>query len=183
MTANTAVDKQNPASPDKLPCCMGRRQFLLTGAAATVCTLILPGVGPSEVQALEMAYPRKRIGKVSQLQEGVQINFSYPDAATSNFLVKLGVEGGRGVGAGKDIVAFNSLCTHMGGPLTGLYQHEHKAAGPCPFHLTTFDLSRYGIVIAGHASESLTQVMLEVDGDDIYATGFAGLVYGKHANL
>jgi arsenite oxidase small subunit len=49
--------------------------------------------------------------------------------------------------------------------------------------LTTFDLSRYGIVIAGHASESLTQVMLEVDGDDIYATGFAGLVYGKHANL
>jgi len=168
------------------PNCIGRRQFLLSGASAAVCTLLLPAIGglaPREVQAIENGYPRKLIGKVSQLQEGVQVPFTYPDDTMSNFLVKLGTEAGRGIGTAKDIVAFNSLCTHMGGPLLGLYKHEHRAVGPCIFHLTTFDLTRFGIVIAGHASESLTQVMLEVEGDDIYATGFAGLVYGEHSNL
>ena len=189
MDSNTAESVQQPATDERtgaLPACMGRRQFLLSGATATICTLLVPAVGglvPKELQALEKGYPRQLVGKISELEEGVPVYFGYPEPATSNILVRLGTEAGRGVGAGKDIVAFNTGCTHMGGPLVGLYKHEHRAVGPCPFHLTTFDLTRFGIVIAGHASESLTQVMLEAEGDDIYATGFAGLVYGKHANL
>ena len=56
-------------------------------------------------------------------------------------------------------------------------------AGPCPTHLTTFDLTRHGIVIAGHATESLPQITLEVQGDDIYASGVLGLVFGRRDNL
>ena len=97
--------------------------------------------------------------------------------------MKLGVPAGGGVGPNDDIVAFNALCTHMGGPLMGTYKKEHKAIGPCPLHLTTFDLIKHGMVIAGHATESLPQVLLEVSGDEIYATGMLGLIYGRARNL
>jgi arsenite oxidase small subunit len=49
--------------------------------------------------------------------------------------------------------------------------------------MTTFDMTRHGMVVAGHATESLPQVVLEVRGDTIYATGILGLVYGKRNNL
>jgi arsenite oxidase small subunit len=67
--------------------------------------------------------------------------------------------------------------------MQGTYKEEYKALGPCPFHLTSFDLTRHGIVIAGHATESLPQIVLEVEGDAIYATGLIGLVYGRAQNL
>ena len=38
------------------------------------------------------------------------------------------------------------------------------------------------MVIAGHATEALPQIILELDGDDIYATGIAGLLYGYSVN-
>ena len=98
-------------------------------------------------------------------------------------LVKLGTAAGGGVGVDNDIVAFSTLCTHMGGPMDGTYNKIHKGLGPCPLHLTTFDLTRHGIMIGGHATESLPQVMLEVEGDAIYAVGVMGLIYGRASNL
>ena len=59
---------------------------------------------------------------------------------------------------------------------------DYKILGPCPLHLTTFDLRRHGMVVAGHATQSLPQLVLEVDGNDIYATGILGLIYGKCNN-
>ena len=58
-----------------------------------------------------------------------------------------------------------------------------KALGPCPLHLTTFDLTRHGIFISGQAYQSLPQVLLELEGDDIYAVGMFGLIYGRFDNL
>jgi arsenite oxidase small subunit len=98
-------------------------------------------------------------------------------------LVKLGVPAGGGVGPQQDIVAFSTLCTHMGGPLAGQYRGQHKVLGPCPFHLTTFDLTKHGMVVSGQATESLPQIVLETRGDDIWATGVMGLIYGYHSNL
>jgi arsenite oxidase small subunit len=113
------------------------------------------------------------------------VAFGYPwrDANSQNVLVKLGVPAGGGVGPGGDIVAFNTLCTHMGGPLGGTYKGAHKILGPCPFHLTTFDLTKHGMVVAGQATESLPQVVLEASGDEVYAVGVMGLVYGHHDNM
>jgi arsenite oxidase small subunit len=102
---------------------------------------------------------------------------------SANMLVKLGRPAGGGVGPDQDIVAFSTLCTHMGGPLGGQYRAPHKVVGPCPLHLTSFDLTRHGMVVAGQATESLPQIVLETRGDEIWATGVMGLIFGYHANL
>ncbi len=162
--------------------CMSRRQMLLSGGAAvTLITLGgLPGLAQA-AQALKATYPRQKIGTVSALKAGVPVDFNYPYPDIRNILVKLGAPAGAGLGADKDIVAFNQQCTHMGGPLDGTYKPAHQVLGPCPLHLTTFDLTRHGMVVSGHATESLPQIVLEVKGDDIYAVGVMGLVYGYSA--
>lgn len=162
--------------------CMSRRQFLLSGGATVALVSLggLPGLAEA-AQALKATYPRQKIGSLSALKNGVPVTFNYPYPDVRNILVKLGVPAGAGIGAGKDVVAFNQQCTHMGGPLDGTYKPEHQVLGPCPLHLTTFDLTRHGMVASGHATESLPQIVLEVKGDDIYAVGVMGLVYGYGA--
>ena len=39
------------------------------------------------------------------------------------------------------------------------------------------------MVVAGQATESLPQIVLEAKGDEIWATGVMGLIYGYHSNL
>lgn len=173
------------AATDRL--CLSRRAFLL--ASGTAVTVL--GLGPlaeafGQGAALKVAsYPRRRIGRVSQLALDQPVYFKYPwsDANSTNLLVKLGVPAGGGVGPDGDVVAFSTLCTHMGGPLGGQYRGRYKILGPCPLHLTTFDLTKHGMVAAGQATESLPQVVLEARGDEIWATGVMGLIFGYHANL
>ncbi len=100
-----------------------------------------------------------------------------------DFLVKLGTPAWDGVGADSDIVAFNYLCSHMGGPLNGQYKHEYKMLGPCPFHFSRFDLAKNGTLILGQATQSLPQILLEVEQGEIYAVAVTGLVYGYRDNL
>ncbi len=167
--------------PTTFPC-LSRRSFIFSGTAAATCMFFLPsGLSKEPVPGIRVRYPQKKIASVSALQEGMPISFTYiNDDFGSNFLVKLGQEAGGGVGPHNDIVAFNGVCTHMGGNLSGLYKHQYKAVGPCPLHLTSFDLTRFGMVLSGHASESLPQVTLKIEGDNIYAIGFQGLVYGQN---
>jgi arsenite oxidase small subunit len=168
--------------------CMTRRAFLFRGGAAAVATVILPALPGFEGQAraAQVArYPRMKIGKLSKLVKDKPVVFNYPDKGmgSQSVLVKLGVPAGGGVGRDGDVVAFNSQCTHMGAPMSSNYQPEHQVLGPCAFHQTTFDLTRHGMVVAGHATESLPQVLLELKGDDIYAVGMIGLIYGRHDNV
>lgn len=166
---------------------ISRRQFL-SAAGASLVALTIPGLGPEGaghvMQALFASYPRKKVAQVSQLKLHQPVEFRYPydHPFSLNYLVKLGTAAGGGAGAEHDIVAFNTLCAHQGGPLTGRYNARYQTLGPCPFHLTTFDLTRHGMVISGHATQGLPQVTLEVEGDDIYATGVLGLIYGYHDN-
>ena len=174
---------------DPLAGIVGRREFLkLTGAAMVALTLpsALRVPGRSFVYAAQRAeYERRMIGSLRGMRPGDVENFSYPwdDAASSSFLVMLDEEAGGGIGPDKNVVAFNSFCTHQGGPLAGTVNGEVGTVGPCPLHLTTFDLSRHGMVVSGHATLGLPQVLLEADGDDIYATGMQGLIYSYHDNL
>lgn len=165
--------------------CMSRRAFLLSGGTAVGFVLVkgIPGLAEAALQTA--SYPRRKIGRVSGLKVDAPQFFQYPwkDAYSGCMLVRLGVRAGGGVGPNHDIVAFSTLCTHMGGPLQGTYKGKYKVLGPCPFHLTTFDLTKHGLVAAGQATESLPQVVLETRGDDIFATGVMGLIYGYHSNL
>lgn len=169
-------------------CQMSRRQFLkaVGGATATIMLSPLffhPALGQAALQV--NGYPRKRIGKLSALLNDNPIEFLYPDESAHSicFLVKLGERAHGGVGPRQDIVAFSNICTHQGGLMRGLYDAQYKVAGPCPLHLTTFDLTRHGMVVSGHATEGLPQIVLEIEGDDIYATGVQGLVYGQASNV
>lgn len=164
--------------------CVSRREFLLGGGAAAI-TIWLAGFPDTastaeNVPARVVGYPKRKVGKLSALRQDQPVPFKYPHdhPNCSAFVVRLGAEAAGGVGPGKDVVAFSYLCTHMGGGLFNTYKSEHKAIGPCPLHLTVFDLRRRGMVVSGHATQSLPQIMLETEGDDIYATGVLGLLYG-----
>lgn len=167
--------------------CLSRRALLKAGAVAggTVMLTGVPGMDGKAMAAAISEYPRKKIGKLSELSEGKAVRFKYPDDGrnSTSLLIKLGEEAGGGIGGNSDVVAFNALCTHMGGDMSRQYKAEHQVLGPCPFHQSTFDLTRHGIIVSGHATESLPQVMLELDGDDIYAVGLLGLIYGRYDNL
>ncbi len=168
------------------PCLVNRRNFLLTGGIATTVIMVgIPGLPQAQTPAVVATYPRKFIARLSELVVDEPFDFEYPDegAYAESILIKLGREAGGGLGPDKDVVAFNYTCTHQGGPLQGTYQAADKALGPCPLHLTTFDLTRHGIFISGQAYQSLPQVLMELDGDDIYAVGMFGLIYGRYDNL
>ena len=167
-------------------CLVSRRSFLLWSGITTAVIMIgVPGRPGAQTPAVVATYPRKLIGKLSALELDEPADFEYPDEGeyAESILVKLGTPAGGGIGPGRDVVAFNYTCTHQGGPLQGTYRADDKALGPCPLHLTTFDLTRHGIFISGQAYQSLPQVLLELDGDDIYAVGMFGLIYGRFDNL
>ena len=168
-------------------CVMNRRTFLLTSGVttATVMIAVQTGEGLAQVPALVATYPKKLIGQLSKLKTDKPVDFNYPDESdySESMVVKLGREAGGGIGPDRDVVAFNYTCTHQGGPLQDTYQPGDKALGPCPLHLTTFDLTRHGLFISGQAYQSLPQVLLELEGDNIYAVGMFGLIYGRYDNL
>ena len=151
--------------------------------ASTVAISCVPGLG-ADVGLKSKSYIRKRIVSLNKLEANVPVYFSYPfdDDSNNNFIVKLEEKAAGGVGESEDIVAFNQYCTHMGAPLQGTYKKIEKVMGACPMHLTTFDLTRHGMVVAGHATESLPQIILEVSDGEIYAVGISGLVYGYSQN-
>ena len=175
-------------SENKSFSCSSRRQFLLQGGAATATVFLagLAGPGVDKVEAaVKSRYKRVKIGSLKKLKTDRPISFQYPDKGkfSNSILVKLGTPAGGGVGKGKDVVAFNSFCTHQGGSMKDAYKAADKVLGPCEYHLSTFDLTRHGIIVSGHATESLAQVTLETKGDDIYATGMIGLIYGRNSNV
>lgn len=188
MLNERSCAKSNPtcaAAKEGVP----RRDFLTAGSAA-VSTLLLGQIFPGRVAAQDAAtavqvatYPRIRIASRSEIQPGKPLEFDYPKEAlhTTCLLMQLNHKAGGGVGAEQNIVAFSSRCTHMGGDLSEGFVSEHNVLG-CSEHLTTFDLTRHGMVVAGHATQSLPQIILDMADDDIYATGIVGLLYGYDSN-
>ncbi len=128
-------------------------------------------------------YARSRIAVLSDLVVGEPVRFEYPLQGQSNVLIKLGQPAAGGVGPEGDVVAFSELCTHMGCPMGTLFRLEHAVLGPCACHFTTFDLTHRGMVVLGQATENLPQVVLEIEGGDIFAVGMNGIVYGFRDNL
>ena len=87
-----------------------------------------------------------------------------------------------GVGPDKDIVAFSTLCTHMGCPVA--YDAATKSF-KCPCHFSMFDAEMSGQMICGQATENLPRVQLSYDAKtgSIMAVGIDGLIYGRQANI
>lgn len=129
--------KDHPAGK----CLMSRRKMLFSSGLATATVMVTVNAGPAAAKAPAMVatYPRKKIGKLSELKTDQPIGFEYPDngAYAASMLVKMGTEAGGGIGPQKDVVAFNYFCTHQGGDLSGTYKGDTKSLGACPLHLST----------------------------------------------
>lgn len=183
-----------------------RREFLLVGTAAGAVVAVgviiplsrigtdtavqapdgttAPGTSPPTTPAPAPAsaavvtlFPKVRVATLSDLSTTTPFSFDYPLVGQSNVMVKLDQPVAGGVGPDEDIVAYSSRCTHMG-CIVSEYQPEYNALGPCPCHFSTFDLANNGMVTLGQATQNLPQVVLTVEGEDIYATGVLRLVYG-----
>ncbi|MDA8049179.1 MAG: arsenate reductase (azurin) small subunit [Rhodospirillales bacterium] len=124
-------------------------------------------------------WPSVKIGKVAKLEPGKPVAFHYPDDQSPAWLLKLTAPGYDGAGAGKDIVAFSGICTHMGCPVE--FRGERFV---CPCHKSMFDPARNGQIYQGLASDYLPQVTLRVDSaGDIHAVAMSGLIWGRASDM
>lgn len=190
----SSLEKKNKSAKAHGKCMLTRRQFLLysgvtAAGASTISISLFPGTAEAKtMKARVVGYPRKFIANLSDLNDHEPVDFNYPDdeANSQCMLVKVGnVKSGGGIGPKNDVVAFSYLCTHQGGPLQKTYKatDDQRTVGMCPFHLSVYDLRRHGIIVSGQAYQSLPQVLLELDGDKIYAVGMMGLLFGRRENL
>ena len=110
------------------------------------------------------------------------VSFAYPDNASPCAMIKMGRRVHGGVGPEGDIVAFSTLCTHMGCPVQ--YEGGTKVF-KCGCHFSMFDAENGGQMVCGQATEDLPRVLLDYDAktDTVSAVGVDGLIYGRQANI
>lgn len=154
------------------------------GAALVADIVVFPGsTAAKEVVFRQASHHFEPVGMYQDLEIGKPLIFEYPKRSrVMNILIRLGKRAGNGVGPQQDLVAFHTVCTHMGGDLKNSSISSEGAFGACPFHLSVFDLRRYGMVVSGHATSPLPQVNLEIQENQIFATGFRELLYGRETN-
>ncbi|NKC10680.1 MAG: arsenate reductase (azurin) small subunit [Gammaproteobacteria bacterium] len=167
---------------------VSRRGFLKTsgtsvaaGAAATIGAATIGGVAVAP-DAQAATFEQKTLARAKTLKMNVPVTFTYPDASSPCTLVKLGQAALGGVGPDGDIVAYSSLCTHMGCPVA--YDPERKVF-KCPCHYSTFDAEMAGQMVCGQATEDLPRIVLSYDDkdDSVQAVAVDGLIYGRQANV
>lgn len=157
-----------------------RRRFIQTTGAAGVGAATSGVLRPGTAAAETAHYPVKPIVALGELSPGTTVPFTYPDDRSPALLLRMtaGVVGG--VGPDASIVAFSSLCTHKGCPVS--YKPEHRLL-VCPCHWSTFDPEKAGSLVIGQASQPLPRIELRIESDQVVAIGVAGLIYGRHTNL
>jgi Rieske Fe-S protein len=101
---------------------------------------------------------RMRIASASQLAPGEAMMFAYPGEHDACLLIRL-PDGA--------LVAYSQKCTHLS---CAVIPEVDKGILRCPCHEGIFDLAS-GRNIAGPPPRPLPRIEIEVDGDDVYATG------------
>lgn len=166
-----------------------RRQFFKVGGgiAAGAGLAASPvksahAVPAPDVGSTVLPYPRTTVGSVAQMQDNTPVAFSFPDASSPCIAIKMGRPVAGGVGPNRDIVAYSTLCTHMGCPVS--YDAKSRCF-KCPCHFSTFDAELGGQMICGQATENLPQIVLEYDAKSgtVTAVAVEGLIYGRQSNL
>jgi arsenite oxidase small subunit len=165
---------------------VSRRMFFKVSGATAAATIALGVPVAAEAAQVEagrttLPYPRKALVKMGALKVNEPMAFAYPDASSPCAMLKMGRKVAGGVGPDGDIVAYSTLCTHMGCPVN--YDAQARSF-KCPCHFSQFDPEIAGQMICGQATENLPQITLNVGSDgSIVATGVQGLIYGRQANV
>lgn len=153
---------------------LSRRSFfgraVATAATATSITACVDDGEPSS--------SRTAVATLDELAAG-PVEFELPGVGPC-FAAELGEPVEDGQGPDSSIVAFSSLCPHMGCPIElAAVDAATGRFGPCRCHHSLFDLRRKGTMVRGRASTNLARIELEVVGDTVYATGTThGLAFG-----
>jgi arsenite oxidase small subunit len=178
-----------------------RRNFikgLLTASAiATIAAIVPVGTyisSPSQITETGK-YPRIKIANIKDFDKiseqpdgrgmlGKAIPFCYPLTGTTNVLIKAGVPVKNGIGPEKDIIAFSTICQHLGCRVI-YYKEINPSNSPkkqkqvlwCPCHQGTYDIENNAEVVYGPPPRRVPRVLLEIDENgDIYAVGMEGPV-------
>lgn len=168
---------------------IGRRFFLKSGgaAAAVAGTTVIPihnanAAVPASAGSTTLPYPKKAVGKVAAMAVNQAVSFSYPDASSPCYVLRMGSPVPGGVGPGGDVVAYSAMCTHMGCPVS--YDGGSRTF-KCGCHFSIFDPENGGQMVCGQATEDLPKVRLEYDAksDTVAAVGIDGLIYGRQSNI
>ena len=157
-----------------------RRRFIQATGAAGAGATASSVIGARTAAAETAVYPVTPIIALDALSPGTAVPFAYPDDRSPALLLRMTAEALGGVGPDASIVAFSSLCTHKGCPVS--YNPEHRLL-ICPCHWSTFDPEKAGSLVIGQASQPLARIELGIESDMIVATGVEGLIYGRHTNL
>ena len=152
------------------------------GLAAAAVPNAAQAAGTADAGSTVLPYPKKSLGAASRLKVGEPVSFTFPDASSPCMLVKLGGPAEGGVGPDRDIVAYSSMCTHMGCPVA---YDAKSSCFKCPCHYSTFDAEKGGQLICGQATEKLPRVVLNYDGGSgtVTAVAMEGLIYGRQSNI
>jgi arsenite oxidase small subunit len=169
---------------------LSRRQFFKVSGGLAAGAGLVTGAIPDAAMAATAAdagstvlpYPRKPLGTAAQLAVGQAVAFNYPDDASPCTVVRMGVPAEGGVGPGRDIVAYSTLCTHMGCPVA--YDAKSRCF-KCPCNYSTFDAEKAGQMVCGQATEDLPRIVLEFDASagTVTAVAVDGLIYGRQSNI
>ena len=176
----TEEQRGQPATASPKGRGLTRRRFIQTTGAAGVGVAAPAVIGSRAAAAEEAVYPIKPIIALDELSPGTTVPFTYPDDRSPALLLRMSTEVLEGVGPDASIVAFSSLCTHKGCPVS--YRPEHRLL-ICPCHWSTFDPEKAGGLVIGQASQALPRIELRVESGMVVATGVEGLIYGRHTNL
>jgi arsenite oxidase small subunit len=156
---------------------ISRRGLIGAGVAGAA---VAAGAEPAAVAAMAAGYPKVKIADLKKLKVNRPISFDYPLKGQTNMLLDMGHAVPGGVGRKKSVVAYSTLCQHMGCPVAynrGLREFV------CPCHQTRYDPERLASIIQGVATRALPRVLLQVKGGAVWAVGVDGLVYGYRTNL
>lgn len=162
-----------------------RRQFLrISGlAAGGAAGGVLGTAAPARAStAVNLDYPRTKVGNIASMAINEPIAFNYPDDASPCVAIRMGRATTGGAGPDADLVAYSTLCTHMGCPVS--YDPDTRNF-KCPCHFSVFDGELAGQMVAGQATENLPPIVLEIDeaSGDVFAVSVEGLIYGRQANM
>jgi len=159
---------------------LSRRGFLKASGGGVAAAGSAALLAPQAARAATTNLPEVPVAKASRLKPGVPVNFNYPDSGSPCVVLKASKRVPGGVGPNGDIVAYSTLCTHMGCPL--MFEASSMTF-KCPCHFSQFDAEMEGQMIVGQATEDLPRILLRHDADgQIHAVGIEGLVYARVSN-
>jgi arsenite oxidase small subunit len=165
---------------------VSRREFLKFTGSVAAGAAALPGTAEAapatDTGNTVLPYKAKPVGKAAALAADQPVTFSFPDASSPCALVKMGSPVPGGVGPNQDIVAFSTMCTHMGCPVA--YDAAQRVF-KCPCHFSIFDAEKEGEMVCGQATENLPRIVLKYNDkdDSVTAVSVVGLLYGRQSNI